>query len=176
MITLSYLMKLLANIMDITIFMFLGISAISEFWVHWNTAFVIWTLIFISVYRVISGRATFDPLFIWLSPNFAPLPKSGPLNSGSKSYIKRKQYDFQCIRWHFCWIWVVWTEFVMLTSSSWLMEVSVVELHSLCANWLTSKMSLPLKICYALPSLLYFLLRSSRSGLTGCRPEVMILI
>ena len=55
MITLSYLMKLLANIMDITIFMFLGISAISEFWVHWNTAFVIWTLIFISVYRVISG-------------------------------------------------------------------------------------------------------------------------
>ena len=47
-------MKLLANIMDITIFMFLGISAISEFWAHWNTAFVIWTLIFISVYRVIS--------------------------------------------------------------------------------------------------------------------------
>ena len=58
MITLSYLMKLLANIMDITIFMFLGISAISEFWVHWNTAFVIWTLIFISVYRVISGKYT----------------------------------------------------------------------------------------------------------------------
>ena len=31
--------------MDITIFMFLGISAISEFWVHWNTAFVIWVLV-----------------------------------------------------------------------------------------------------------------------------------
>ena len=60
-------MKLLANIMDITIFMFLGISAISEFWVHWNTAFVIWTLIFISVYRVISGNLvsrSFDPLYI----------------------------------------------------------------------------------------------------------------
>ena len=42
LITLNYLMKLLSNIMDITIFMFLGISAISEFWVHWNTAFVIW--------------------------------------------------------------------------------------------------------------------------------------
>ena len=53
-------MKLLANIMDITIFMFLGISAISEFWVHWNTAFVIWTLIFISVYRVISGNLVGD--------------------------------------------------------------------------------------------------------------------
>ena len=69
MITLSYLMKLLANIMDITIFMFLGISAISEFWVHWNTAFVIWTLIFISVYRVISGnlvRSSFDPLYMYI--------------------------------------------------------------------------------------------------------------
>ena len=69
-------MKLLANIMDITIFMFLGISAISEFWVHWNTAFVIWTLIFISVYRVISGNlvsGSFDPLFIRHKPHFAPL-------------------------------------------------------------------------------------------------------
>ena len=76
MITLSYLMKLLANIMDITIFMFLGISAISEFWVHWNTAFVIWTLIFISVYRVISGNLvsrSFDPPFIRLKRHFAPL-------------------------------------------------------------------------------------------------------
>ena len=45
LITLNYLMKLLSNIMDITIFMFLGISAISEFWVHWNTAFVIWVLV-----------------------------------------------------------------------------------------------------------------------------------
>ena len=69
-------MKLLANIMDITIFMFLGISAISEFWVHWNTAFVIWTLIFISVYRVISGNlvsGSFDPLFIRLKPHFVQL-------------------------------------------------------------------------------------------------------
>ena len=167
MITLSYLMKLLANIMDITIFMFLGISAISEFWVHWNTAFVIWTLIFISVYRVISGRATFDPLFIWSKLLF------WWLRCGSKIRIVN---HFQCIRWHFYWIWVVWTEFVTSISLSWLMEVFVVELHFLCANWLVFRMSLPLKICYALLSLLYFLLLLSRSGLTGCRPEVMILI
>ena len=156
MITLSYLMKLLANIMDITIFMFLGISAISEFWVHWNTAFVIWTLIFISVYRVISGRATFDPLFIWPKPYFAPL---WWLRCGSKIQILN---HFQCTRWHFCWIWVVWIEFVTSISLSWLMEVFVVELHFLCANWLVFKMSLPSKICYALLSLLCFLLRSSR--------------
>ena len=74
MITLSYLMKLLANIMDITIFMFLGISAISEFWVHWNTAFVIWTLIFISVYRVISGKYTpGHPKLVWMKSGHVTL-------------------------------------------------------------------------------------------------------
>lgn len=52
--SLHYIMKLLSSIMDITIFVFLGISAISEFWVHWNTGFVIWTIIFITIYRVIS--------------------------------------------------------------------------------------------------------------------------
>ena len=55
MITLSYLMKLLANIMDITIFMFLGISAISDFWIHWNTPFVLWK-------RVIIRPSLFPPL------------------------------------------------------------------------------------------------------------------
>jgi len=41
--SLHYIMKLLSSIMDITIFIFLGISAISDFWVHWNTGFVVWT-------------------------------------------------------------------------------------------------------------------------------------
>ena len=49
--TVKYGMKMIANICEITIFMFLGISAISDFWIHWNTPFVIWTLIFITVYR-----------------------------------------------------------------------------------------------------------------------------
>jgi len=52
--SLHYVMKLLSNVMDITIFIFLGISAISDFWAHWNTGFVIWTIIFITIYRVIS--------------------------------------------------------------------------------------------------------------------------
>lgn len=52
--SLHYIQKLLSSIMDITIFIFLGISAISDFWVHWNTGFVVWTIVFISIYRVIS--------------------------------------------------------------------------------------------------------------------------
>jgi len=52
--TVKYGMKMIANICEITIFMFLGISAISDFWIHWNTPFVIWTLIFITVFRFMS--------------------------------------------------------------------------------------------------------------------------
>lgn len=52
--TVKYGMKMIANICEITIFMFLGISAISDFWIHWNTPFVIWTLIFITVFRFCS--------------------------------------------------------------------------------------------------------------------------
>ncbi|CAG5086677.1 Oidioi.mRNA.OKI2018_I69.PAR.g11314.t1.cds [Oikopleura dioica] len=42
--SLHYIQKLLSSIMDITIFIFLGISAISDFW----------TIVFITIYRVIS--------------------------------------------------------------------------------------------------------------------------
>jgi len=52
--TVKYGMKMIANICEITIFMFLGISAISDFWIHWNTPFVLWTLLFITLYRFIS--------------------------------------------------------------------------------------------------------------------------
>lgn len=40
--TVKYGMKMLANICEMTIFMFLGISAISDFWIHWNTPFILW--------------------------------------------------------------------------------------------------------------------------------------
>ena len=30
------------------------ISAISDFWLHWNTPFILWTLFFVSAYRIIS--------------------------------------------------------------------------------------------------------------------------
>ncbi|CAG5080570.1 Oidioi.mRNA.OKI2018_I69.PAR.g9650.t1.cds [Oikopleura dioica] len=52
--TVKYGMKMVANICEITIFMFLGISAISDFWIHWNTGFVFWTVLFITVYRFMS--------------------------------------------------------------------------------------------------------------------------
>ena len=45
---------MLANICEMTIFLFLGISAISDFWLHWNTPFILWTLFFVTVYRIIS--------------------------------------------------------------------------------------------------------------------------
>ena len=50
----KYGMKMLANICEMTIFLFLGISAISDFWLHWNTPFILWTLFFVTVYRIIS--------------------------------------------------------------------------------------------------------------------------
>lgn len=46
-------MKMLASGAETIIFMFLGISAVNpDIWT-WNTAFVLLTLVFISVYRAI---------------------------------------------------------------------------------------------------------------------------
>uniref|UniRef100_A0A8C3Q5Z2 Sodium/hydrogen exchanger n=1 Tax=Geospiza parvula TaxID=87175 RepID=A0A8C3Q5Z2_GEOPR len=51
--TVRYTMKMLASGAETIIFMFLGISAVDpEIWT-WNTAFILLTLVFISVYRVI---------------------------------------------------------------------------------------------------------------------------
>nr|DBA24714.1 TPA: hypothetical protein GDO54_012335 [Pyxicephalus adspersus] len=51
--TVRYTMKMLASGAETIIFMFLGISAVDpNIWV-WNTAFILLTLLFISVYRVI---------------------------------------------------------------------------------------------------------------------------
>ncbi|KAH0627102.1 hypothetical protein JD844_002507 [Phrynosoma platyrhinos] len=51
--TVRYTMKLLASGAETIIFMFLGISAVNpEIWT-WNTAFVLLTLVFISIYRVV---------------------------------------------------------------------------------------------------------------------------
>lgn len=51
--TVRYTMKMLASGAETIIFMFLGISAVDpQIW-KWNTAFVLLTLVFISVYRAI---------------------------------------------------------------------------------------------------------------------------
>ena len=55
-ITVKYGMKMLANIAETIIFMLLGIAAVSDFWQYWNTGFVLWTLAFITIYRVIGER------------------------------------------------------------------------------------------------------------------------
>ena len=51
--TVKYGMKMLANVAETIIFMLLGIAAVSDFWQYWNTAFVLWTLLFITIYRFI---------------------------------------------------------------------------------------------------------------------------
>ncbi|XP_050180440.1 sodium/hydrogen exchanger 3 isoform X2 [Myiozetetes cayanensis] len=51
--TVRYTMKMMASGAETIIFMFLGISAVDpDIWM-WNTAFILLTLVFISVYRVI---------------------------------------------------------------------------------------------------------------------------
>nr|XP_008532615.1 PREDICTED: sodium/hydrogen exchanger 3 [Equus przewalskii] len=51
--TVRYTMKMLASGAETIIFMFLGISAVDPLIWKWNTAFVLLTLVFISVYRAI---------------------------------------------------------------------------------------------------------------------------
>ncbi|XP_073933895.1 sodium/hydrogen exchanger 3 isoform X2 [Castor canadensis] len=51
--TVRYTMKMLASGAETIIFMFLGISAVDPLIWTWNTAFVLLTLVFISVYRAI---------------------------------------------------------------------------------------------------------------------------
>ncbi|XP_034990595.2 sodium/hydrogen exchanger 3 isoform X1 [Zootoca vivipara] len=51
--TVKYTMKMLASGAETIIFMFLGISAVDPKIWTWNTAFILLTLVFISVYRVI---------------------------------------------------------------------------------------------------------------------------
>ncbi|XP_045299404.1 sodium/hydrogen exchanger 3 isoform X5 [Leopardus geoffroyi] len=51
--TVRYTMKMLASGAETIIFMFLGISAVNPGIWKWNTAFVLLTLVFISVYRAI---------------------------------------------------------------------------------------------------------------------------
>lgn len=56
-ITVKYVMKVLANGSETIIFVFLGISAVDKaIWV-WNTGFILLTLLFIFVYRII-GEAS----------------------------------------------------------------------------------------------------------------------
>lgn len=55
--TVRYTMKMLASGAETIIFMFLGISAVNPGIWKWNTAFVLLTLVFISVYRAIGEGA-----------------------------------------------------------------------------------------------------------------------
>lgn len=55
--TVRYTMKMLASGAETIIFMFLGISAVDPLIWKWNTAFVLLTLVFISVYRAIGEAA-----------------------------------------------------------------------------------------------------------------------
>lgn len=55
--TVRYTMKMLASGAETIIFMFLGISAVNPLIWKWNTAFVLLTLVFISVYRAIGEGA-----------------------------------------------------------------------------------------------------------------------
>ena len=66
--TVRYTMKMLASGAETIIFMFLGISAVDpEIWT-WNTAFILLTLVFISVYRVIGKGIIFVLLVYILLP------------------------------------------------------------------------------------------------------------
>ena len=57
--TVRYVMKVLANGSETIIFVFLGISAIDKsIWV-WNTGFILLTLLFIFVYRIIGEIVSF---------------------------------------------------------------------------------------------------------------------
>ena len=55
---------MLANIAETTIFMLLGIAAVSDFWKSWNLSFVLWTLLFITFYRIVGKKKFY--LFIYL--------------------------------------------------------------------------------------------------------------
>lgn len=55
--TVRYTMKMLASGAETIIFMFLGISAVNPLIWKWNTAFVLLTLVFISVYRAVGEGA-----------------------------------------------------------------------------------------------------------------------
>lgn len=67
--TVRYAMKVLANGSETIIFVFLGISAIDkEIWV-WNTGFILLTLLFIIIYRIIGEKRliTKDVRYFWLA-------------------------------------------------------------------------------------------------------------
>lgn len=61
--TVRYAMKVFANGSETIIFVFLGISAIDKaLWV-WNTGFILLTLLFIFVYRIIGEILSFAVSF-----------------------------------------------------------------------------------------------------------------
>ncbi|XP_032813470.2 sodium/hydrogen exchanger 3-like isoform X2 [Petromyzon marinus] len=78
--TIKFTMKMLASGAETIIFMFLGISAVDTHKWTWNTAFILLTLIFVSVYRVIGVVA-----LTWLLNRFRMVPL-GPIEQAVMSY------------------------------------------------------------------------------------------
>ncbi|XP_078458167.1 sodium/hydrogen exchanger 3-like isoform X1 [Lampetra fluviatilis] len=78
--TIKFTMKMLASGAETIIFMFLGISAVDTHKWTWNTAFILLTLIFVSVYRVIGVVA-----LTWLLNRFRMVPL-GSIEQAVMSY------------------------------------------------------------------------------------------
>lgn len=56
--TVKYALKMLSSSSETIIFMFLGVATVNKGH-HWNTWFVLLTIVFCSVFRVIGRRSSF---------------------------------------------------------------------------------------------------------------------
>ena len=65
--TIKYFMKMLANISETVIFMFLGLSTVVDT-LDWNWRFILFALLFCIVYRVV-GKRNFIPFMSLFSPS-----------------------------------------------------------------------------------------------------------
>lgn len=88
--TVRYTMKMMASGAETIIFMFLGISAVNPAIWTWNTAFILLTLVFISVYRVI-GK---DTIFF--------LSLHCIVDASGEACLNHSIY----FCWIYCWFWV----------------------------------------------------------------------
>lgn len=91
--TVRYTMKMLASGAETVIFMFLGISAVNPAIWTWNTAFILLTLVFISVYRVIGKEMIFFFALHYVVDIYSFEKKKSFLNSRFISF--KTFYSFQ---------------------------------------------------------------------------------
>ena len=69
--TTEYVLKMLSSIMETIIFMFMGLSTVSDSH-SWNTGFVLITIVACLVFRFI-GKTTHPPFEPWLDTIFRQL-------------------------------------------------------------------------------------------------------